>query len=418
MRSGWINFLSARLCVTPAECVRYRMRQCAPLCGKVSRMRSMNFSAGPAALPEEALEQARTELLDFSGSGMSVMEQSHRGKVYEKVHDEATNLLRELLAVPESHEVLFVQGGASLQFVQVAMNFLEAGKIAGYLVNGAWGEKAYAEACVTAPSRKAEVKLIASTAVADALFVEKGGEEKSYTKAIAKSDVRGTAGLSYVHVTSNETVHGIQYPGGPAAVFGDLGAPLICDMSSDFLSAPLDVTPYSFIYAGAQKNIGPSGVVVLVASKELLARCPKDVPNILRYDVAAKNRSLYNTPPTFAIYLVRNVLAWLKGQGGLGGIAAINAKKAAAVYGAIDAHGSMYRSPVALADRSRMNVVFHLSTPELTETFLKGAEAQNMIGLKGYRTVGGVRASLYNAVKLEWVLALAAYMKDFAAKHG
>lgn len=342
---------------------------------------------------------------------MSVMEQSHRGKVYEKVHDEATSLLRELLAVPASHEILFLQGGASLQFVQLAMNFLEPGRPGGYVVNGAWGEKAIAEARLVASSRGAEVKLVASCGVGDQ-------EEKNYARKIALSELGSLENLGYVHTTSNETVHGIQYVGGPHLAFGDAcakaNAPLLSDMSSDFLSAPLDVAKYSFIYAGAQKNIGPSGVVVALASKELLARCPKTLPNILRYDVIAKNRSLYNTPPTFGIYLVRNVLLWLKNHGGLTGMEAINVKKAGAVYGAIDAHGNMYRAPVETKSRSRMNVVFHLPTPELTEAFLAGAEKQGMVGLKGYRTVGGVRASLYNAVKLEWAEALAGYMQDFA----
>ena len=369
--------------------------------------RTINFNAGPAALPLPALERARDEFLDFAGSGMSVMEHSHRGKEYEAVHDEAIALVRELLGVPASYEVLLLQGGATALFALIPMNFLEKGKTARYVVTGAWGQKALGEA-----------KLVAGMSGAETAAWNLGvgeGKEKSHTRVPAPSEVKVEAGDAYLHITSNETIHGVEFNVDPSRAFPATGAvPLIADMSSDFLWRPFDVTKFGMVYAGAQKNIGPSGVVVAVVSKELLDRGRKDIPKIFQFRTHAENRSLYNTPPTFGVYMVRNVLAWLKGLGGLTAMEAANRKKAARLYGAIDGNPSFYRSPVERESRSVMNVVFRLPTEPLEEQFIAEAKKLGMVGLKGHRSVGGIRASTYNAVPYEWVDALAGFMGEFA----
>ena len=377
-------------------------------------MRVMNFNAGPATLPLPALERARDEMLDFAGSGMSVMEHSHRGKEYEAVHHEAGALLRELLAVPATYDVLFLQGGASMQFAQIPMSFLGKGQTAEYVVNGTWGEKAVAEAKVTGALLGGEAHVAATTGTGD-------GKEKSYARANTPQELAYAAGkTAYLHYATNETIHGIQY-GTHADVpllTAPAGVPLVCDMSSDFLWRPMDISPYSFIYAGAQKNIGPSGVIVVLAQKDFVAQGRKDIPKIFQYRTAAENDSLYNTPPTFGIYLMRNVLAWVKGLGGLPAIEKLNRAKAGALYGAIDAHAGFYRGPVETSSRSVMNVVFRLPTEALEEKFVADAKKQKMVGLKGHRSVGGIRVSLYNAVSLEWATALADFMKQFAKENG
>src|SRR5512138_596313 len=359
--------------------------------------RVMNFNAGPAALPLPALERARDELVDFAGSGMSVMEHSHRGKEYEKVHDEAIALLRKLLAVPDSYEVLFLQGGASQLFAQVPMNLLGKGQVADYVVTGAWGEKALSEAKTTAALLGGEVKVACTTGTGE-------GKEKSYVRTPAASEVKPTPGAAYLHVTSNETIHGVEYEVDPSRPFPPTGgAPLVADMSSDFLWRKFDVSRFGLVYAGAQKNIGPSGVVVVIASQELIAKGRKDIPKIFQLRTAAENRSLYNTPPTFGIYMVRNVLSWLKGLGGLGAVEARNRAKAAKLYAAIDANASVFRAPVEKQSRSVMNVVFRLPTEADEERFVSEAKKRGMVGLKGHRSVGGIRFSTYNAVLPEWV---------------
>ena len=369
--------------------------------------RTVNFNAGPAALPLPALERAREEFLDFAGSGMSVMEHSHRGKEYEAVHDEAIALVRELLGVPASYEVLLLQGGATALFAQIPMNLLEKGAAAQYLVTGAWGEKALGEAKIVSAMFGASVA-VQSLGVGE-------GKEKSYTRVPAPFAVKVDAGSAYLHITSNETIHGVEYNVDPSRAFPATGTvPLIADMSSDFLWRPFDVTKFGMVYAGAQKNIGPSGVVVAVVSKELLERGRKDIPKILQFRTHAENKSLYNTPPTFGVYMVRNVLSWLKGQGGLAGLEATNRKKAARLYGVIDGNPEYFRSPVERESRSVMNVVFRLPAPELEERFIAEAKKQGMIGLKGHRSVGGIRVSIYNAVPHEWVEKLAAFMEAFA----
>lgn len=371
--------------------------------------RAMNFNAGPAALPVAVLERARDELLDFEGSGMSVMEHSHRGKVYDKVHEEATALVAELLGTPLGEwDVLFVQGGASTVFAQLPLNFLSAGTTADYVVTGTWGEKALAEARTIKALGGGEPNVAASTK----------GADKSYVRVPSQSELRLTPGAAYVHVTSNETIHGVEYALGPEAPFPKVEAPLVLDMSSDILGRRVDATQFDVVYAGAQKNIGPSGVTIVVLKKEMTARGRKDIPTIFQYRTMADNRSLYNTPPTFGIYLVRSTLSWLKAEGGVAAAEARNRAKAKALYDAIDGSGGFYRCPVEPACRSIMNVVWRLPSVELEEAFVKEASAERMVGLKGHRAVGGIRASIYNAAPLAWCEALASFMKDFAKRRG
>jgi len=369
--------------------------------------RKINFNAGPAALPLPALERARDELVDFAGSGMSVMEHSHRGKEYEGVHDEAIALVRELLGVPSSYEVLLMQGGATALFAEVAMNFLEKGKTAQYLVTGAWGEKALGEGKVVSALFGAQVS-VQTTGTGE-------GKEKSYTRVPPPSEVKVDPGAAYLHITSNETIHGVQFNVDGSRPFPDTGAvPLIADMSSDFLWRPFDVTKFGLVYAGAQKNLGPSGVVVVVVSKELAERGRKDIPKIFQFRTHADNKSLYNTPPTFGVYMVRNVLSWIKSQGGLAKLEEANRKKAARLYSVIDRNAAFFRSPVEKESRSVMNVVFRLPSEALEEQFIAEAKKRGMVGLKGHRSVGGIRASIYNAASYEWVDTLAGFMEEFS----
>ena len=362
----------------------------------------MNFNAGPATLPLPALERARDELLDFASTGMSVMEHSHRGKEYEAVHDEALSLLRELLGVPTTHDILFLQGGASLQFATIPMSFLPPGGSADYVVTGAWGAKAYSEAGKWAAIAGARANLAATT------------KDGGYTRIVRPEEAKLDPAAAYVHWTSNETIHGVQYR--DVVCFG--ARPQVCDVSSDFLWRKIAVAPFSMIYGGAQKNIGPSGVTVVIASKDFIGAGRKDLPSILQYREHAEARSMLNTPPTFGIYLMRNVLAWLEGLGGLDAIESRNRTKADVLYAAIAAHAGFYRCPVAEDSRSVMNVVFRLPTEDLEKRFVDEAKKQDMVGLKGHRSVGGIRVSLYNAVEPAWVDALTQFMKDFAKRAG
>jgi phosphoserine aminotransferase len=374
--------------------------------------RAINFNAGPAALPPPALERARDELLDFVGSGMSVMEHSHRGKEYEAVHQEALSLVRELLSVPSHYDVLFVQGGASQQFAMVPMNFLPPGGSADYVVTGAWGGKALAEAKLTAGLVGAKVRVACDTGQGE-------GKSKKYTRVPSPQEIAIDPAAAYVHMTSNETIDGVEFAVLPGASFPTTGSvPLVCDMSSDFMWRPFDVAHFDMIYAGAQKNLGPSGVVVVLVKKDLVARGRKDIPTIFQYRTASENNSLYNTPPTFAIYLVRNVLSWAKSLGGLSAIEKRNREKASKLYAVIDASGGFYRCPVDVGSRSTMNVVFRLPSEALEEKFVAEAKKNRMVGLKGHRSVGGIRVSLYNAVGVEWVEALTSFMKEFAKGNG
>jgi phosphoserine aminotransferase len=362
--------------------------------------RVINFSPGPATLPVAALEQAQKDLVDFQGTGISIVEHSHRGKDYAAVHEEAKALLKELLAVPNTHEVLFMQGGASAQFALIPMNLLGDGARADYITTGTWSENALAEARIIAEQRGAEAHEAASTRT----------EQGTYTRVPRKDELDLDPKAAYVHLTSNNTIFGTQFHDFPTT--GDV--PLIADMSSDILWRPIDVSRFGLIYAGAQKNMGPSGVTVLIIRRDLAERVRADVPKIFRYATILKGDSLQNTAPTFAIYLTRNVLQWVKAQGGAEAMEKRNRQKAEALYGAIDARADFYRCPVEVASRSTMNVVFRLPSEELEQKFIADAKAQGMVNLKGHRSVGGIRVSLYNAIEPAHVDKLVAFMDDFA----
>ena len=369
--------------------------------------RTINFNAGPAALPLPALERARAELLDFAGSGMSVMEHSHRGKEYEAVHAEAIASLRELYAIPADYDVLFMQGGASQQFAMIPMNLLHPGKSADYVVTGAWGQKAVAEAKTWGALAGTSARVACDVGVGE-------GKAKKYTRVPTKGEIKVDPAAAYLHFTSNETIDGVEFH-----AFPDAGAvPLVCDMSSDFMWRAADVSRFSLIYAGAQKNLGPSGVVVVIARKDLVAGARKDIPTIFQYRTAADNNSLYNTPPTFAIYLIRNVLAWVKELGGMPAMEKRNLEKASTLYEAIDGSGGFYTCPVERESRSVMNVVYRLPSEALEDKFAAEAKKAGMVGIKGHRSVGGIRISLYNAVSVEWVRTLTSFMKDFTKANG
>src|SRR5579883_1356277 len=320
-------------------------------------------------------------------------------------------LLRRLLHLPDGYDVLFLQGGATQQFAEVPLNFLEKGASADYIVTGAWSEKAVSEGKAAAALVGASLRVAATTATGD-------GQAKTYVRVPSPSELRLDLNAAYLHVTSNETIHGVEWDLSSETAFPHPGAtPLVCDMSSDFLWRPFDVRPFSFIYAGAQKNVGPSGIVVVIARHELLERGRKDLPKIFQYRVHAENKSLYNTPPTFGIYLIRNVLAWIEEVGGLAQIERWNKEKAQLLYGDNDARPSFYRCPVDRTSRSVMNVVFRLPTEPLEAEFIAEAKKRRMVGLKGHRSVGGIRVSLYNAVELPWVRTLVDFMDEFARKH-
>jgi phosphoserine aminotransferase len=362
-------------------------------------MRVINFNAGPAGLPLPALERAREEFLDFVGSGMSIMEHSHRGKEYEAVHNEAIAHIKEQMAVPDTHHILFMQGGAHLQFCTVPMNFAHGGKNGDYVVTGHWAKVAVKEA-----------KMLGNPHVA--CTTEENG---MFTRIPRQEEIKADPNAAYLHMTSNNTIFGTQWHHTP-----DAGkVPLICDMSSDILWKKQDVRPYALIYAGAQKNIGPSGVVVVIVRKDFLEQQErKDLPDTLKYSTYAKNNSLFNTPPTFGIYMVRTVLAWMKSVGGVEQIGRWNQQKGDLLYGALDRMAGFYRAPVQKDSRSYMNAVFRLPTEALEDAFVKEAQNAGMVGLKGHRSVGGIRVSLYNAVTVENVQALVSFMDTFAKKNG
>lgn len=361
--------------------------------------RVYNFSAGPAGLPLAALEEAQRDLLVYPGAGASIMEISHRSKTFEAVLQSAKNNLVQLLNIPSHYKVLFVQGGASLQFSQIAMNFLRgSGKSADYILTGAWGAKAIKEAKKEGPVRTAW-----------------SGKEQGYNRVPVQTELDLDENAAYCHFTSNETIEGVQFQTEPNV--GDV--PLVCDMSSDFLSRPFDVGKYAFIYAGAQKNIGPAGVVAVIVREDMLARVPEGLPSMLDYKLVAENDSLYNTPPCFAIYMVMLVTKWLINDiGGLAKIDAINKQKAKLLYDAIDASGGYYRGHAQKDCRSLMNVTWRLPSEDLEAKFVKEAKAAGMDGLKGHRSVGGIRASIYNAMTVEGCKVLAQFMAEFKSKNG
>jgi phosphoserine aminotransferase len=352
-----------------------------------------NFSSGPAMLPAEVLARAGDEMLDWHGCGMGVMEMSHRGKEFTGIAAEAERDLRELLGIPAHYKVLFLQGGATLQFAQVPMNLLRAKTRADYVLSGEWSKKAAKEA-----KAYCDVHVAASA------------EDRGFSYAPREWKVRGDA--AYVHYCSNETIGGVEFHWIP-----DTGAvPLVADASSHLLSRPLDVSKFGLLYAGAQKNLGPAGVTLVIVREDLIGGAAKGTPTVMDYKLQAESDSMLNTPATYPIYVAGLVFKWLKQLGGVAEIERRNLRKARLLYEVIDT--GFYRNPVAKEDRSRMNVPFRLPDERLDAPFLKGAEERGMVQLKGHRSVGGMRASIYNAMPLESVQSLAAYMREFAARHG
>jgi phosphoserine aminotransferase len=358
--------------------------------------RAYNFSAGPAMLPTEVLEQAREEMLDWKGSGMSVMEMSHRGKEYMSIAESAEATLREIMAIPSNYKVLFLQGGASSQFAMVPMNLLRGKGKADYVNTGAWSKKAIAEA-----KRYCDVNVAASS------------EGSSFTTVPAFDSWKLDPDAAYVHCTPNETIGGVEFPFVPDT--GDV--PLVADMSSTILSRPINVADYGVIYAGAQKNIGPAGLTLVIVREDLMGQTLAGTPTMFDYAVHAENDSMYNTPPTYGWYLAGLVFEWIKAKGGLPGMAEINKRKADKLYAAID-DSPFYANPVDPACRSWMNVPFILANPDLDPVFLSEAKEAGLLTLKGHRSVGGMRASIYNAMPEAGVDALVGFMADFEKRHG
>lgn len=358
--------------------------------------RVFNFSAGPAALPETVLRQAAAEMLDWQGSGMSVMEMSHRGKEFIAIHAAAERDLRELLRVPDNYKVLFLQGGAIGQNAIVPMNLLRGKSSIDFIDTGEWSKKSIKEA-----RKYAKVNVAASSAAT------------GYDRVPPRKEWQLDAKAAYVHICSNETIGGVEYHATPDV--GDV--PLVADMSSNILSRPVDVAKYGLIYGGAQKNIGPAGLTIVIVRDDLIGQALPITPSAFDYKQQADNDSMFNTPPTYAIYIAGLVFEWIKQQGGLDIMARRNQEKAALLYGHLDA-SAFYSSPVQADCRSLMNVPFKLRDDTLDEAFLKGAKERGMVQLKGHRSVGGMRASIYNAMPVEGVRALVAYMKEFEAQHG
>ena len=358
--------------------------------------RLFNFCAGPAALPEAVLQRAQAELLDWQGKGLSVMEMSHRSDEFVAIAQQAEQDLRELLVIPDNYKVLFLQGGASQQFAQIPLNLMPEGGSADYIDTGIWSRKAIDEA-----SRFGNVNVAGSAKAYD------------YFAIPGQNEWQLSAEAAYVHYCPNETIGGLEFNWVPQT--GDV--PLVADMSSTILSRPIDVSRFGMIYAGAQKNIGPSGLVVVIVREDLLGRARASCPTMLDYAVAAQNDSMYNTPPTFAWYLSGLIFQWLKEQGGLDAVKRINDAKQKALYSAIDG-SELYNNPINVADRSWMNIPFRLADDRLDKPFLAGAEERGLLNLKGHRSVGGMRASIYNAVPQAAVDALVAYMAEFEQQHG
>ncbi len=360
--------------------------------------RIFNFSAGPATLPLEVLQAAQAELLNFNNTGMSILEISHRSKAYEAVNAEAENNMKELLNLGDDYRVLFLQGGASTQFAMIPMNFLSPGRTADYILTGSWSEKALKEAKILG----GETHIAATTA------------EGNYKRIPSVEEIHLSANPAYIHLTSNNTIFGTQWANFPS--FGDI--PLFADMSSDILCKPFDASKFALIYAGAQKNLGPAGVTVVVIRKDLAESNPQHIPTMLRYHTHAANDSLYNTPPTFSVYMVNLVLRWIKDNGGSAGMEKRNVEKASLIYDTIDNSGSFYRGHADKDSRSLMNVTFRLPNEDLEKTFVTEATKAGMEGLKGHRSVGGLRASIYNAMTLAGCKALKDFMLEFQRKNG
>jgi phosphoserine aminotransferase len=358
--------------------------------------RIFNFSAGPAVLPVEVLEQAQRDLLSLPGVGMSILEVSHRSKPFDDIIEGCEADLRTLAGIPDGYHVLFLQGGASLQFSMVPMNLLPAGRSADYIVTGAWAQKAVKEA-----RRAGAVKIAAST------------ESENFTRVPGQHELSLDPNAAYVHYTTNNTIFGTEFHYVP-----DVGTvPLVADASSDILSGPIDVSKFALIYAGAQKNLAPAGLTLVIVRDDMIARTPPSLPTMLQYGVHVENKSMYNTPPVFAIYIMRLVLAWLLKEGGLAAIAKRNARKADKLYAEID-RTEFYRGHARADSRSRMNVTFRLPSEALEKRFAADATAAGFDGLKGHRSVGGLRASIYNAFPEEGVEALVQFMREFEKTNG
>lgn len=360
-------------------------------------MRKHNFYAGPSTLPLPVLEELQRQMVDYHGMGLSIVETSHRSSEYDDVHESALIGLRALLDVPDSYDILLLGGGATMQFGMVPMNLMPSGGHADIVVSGSWAKKAIAD--------------IGKLGEANVLF---DGSDSGFTTLPNPSEVRPSKGASYVHITTNETIGGLQWKEFPQTA----DVPLVADMSSDIMSRRIDVSQFGLIYAGAQKNLGPAGVTVVIIRKDLLDRIPDTLPAYLDYRTHAEKNSLYNTPPVFSIYALSLVMNWITGEGGLDAIAKRNVSKAASVYRVIDSSPEFFRCPVNTPFRSDMNVVFRLPDEELEKTFLSEATKNDMVGLKGHRSVGGIRASLYNALPLESVQVLTEFMRDFEKRHG
>ena len=380
--------------------------------------RVYNFNAGPAALPLDVLQKAQAEMLDFAGTGMSVMEVSHRSKEFQGVTDDAEAQVRQLMGVSDDYAVLFLQGGASLQFAMIPMNLRREGKTADYVDTGSWASKAIKEGKIcgggvsgfplrsnpeTPGSSNPETPVCCANVVWS-------GKEENYIRTPKQAELKLTPGAEYVHICSNETIGGIRFPEFPATE-----APLVADMSSEMMSRVIDVSRFGMIYAGAQKNIGPSGLALVIIRKDLIERTPESVPVFLRYKTHADEGSLYNTPNTWGVYVLKLVMEWMESLGGVPAIQKTNEAKAAALYSTIDS-SEFWRCPVEKESRSIMNVVWRLPSEELEEQFVSEAKKAGMVGLKGHRSVGGIRASIYNAVPRAAVDALVAFMKEFERK--
>jgi phosphoserine aminotransferase len=355
--------------------------------------RIFNFSAGPAVLPEPVLRKAQEAVWDVAGSGIGIMEHSHRGKVFDRIRDEAEQACRDLAGIPDNYQVLFLQGGASLQFSMVPMNLLPPDRTADYLLTGVWAQKAVKEAKLLG----AKVHLAASS------------ESTNFDRIPKASEIKYSERPAYVHLTTNNTIYGTQWRSEPAV---PAGVPLVADTSSDMYSRPIDVSRYGLIYAGAQKNLGPSGVVLVIVRDDLVEAGPKTLPTMLQYRTHAAEKSLYNTPPTFGIYVMGEVFKWIQSEGGLEGVAEHNESKARLLYDFID-QSDFFRGTAQTDSRSLMNICFRAPTEELENKFVAEATRRGLDGLKGHRSVGGMRASVYNACPRAAVEALVAFMKEF-----
>jgi phosphoserine aminotransferase len=359
--------------------------------------RAFNFNAGPSALPLAVLEKAQKELVDFRGTGMSVMELSHRSVAYEEVHNQAISLLKDMLSIPADYEVLFLQGGASLQFSMIPMNFLKPEEKAGYVMTGVWSEKAFAEA-----------KLFGNP------YQVISTKDHQYRHIPQIDELNFSPNDAYLHITSNNTIYGTQWKDFPDT--GDV--PLIADMSSDIFSKPFDVSRFSLIYAGAQKNLGPSGVTLVIIRKDMIEKANSSIPTMLKYSTYSKNNSLYNTPPTFGIYMIGEVLSWIKDLGGLSEMDKRNEEKAKLIYDAIDQSNGFYVGHADVQSRSLMNITFRVKDEVLEKKFLAEAKKEGFIGVNGHRSVGGCRASTYNAVPYETCKAFSDFMIEFQKHNG